>query len=176
MGHDNRLITSDFKGKGLWLLSLILLGGVIYFVVEIDRLRNREQLTESDLLDMIQMPETPLSTTNATLSSDEVILPFAQQPVNITPTPSSGNVKEPMVSCQIHENCGGGVIGLAKSTCENATCCQIGNTWLFYTDKAKCKADQNAYAQKIKQIQSAQQNLQVNQQPTTQPVATSSSN
>lgn len=52
---------------------------------------------------------------------------------------------DPLVNCQIHANCGGGTRLLKKSICDQSTCCQIGNSWIFYESKSKCIQDQNSY-------------------------------
>ena len=52
---------------------------------------------------------------------------------------------DPLVNCQIHVNCGGGTRLLKKSICDQSTCCQIGNSWIFYESKSKCTQDQNSY-------------------------------
>lgn len=46
------------------------------------------------------------------------------------------------VDCSISSNCGGGTKKLLKSECDNSTCCQIGDKWIFYTSKSKCNQDQ----------------------------------
>jgi hypothetical protein len=54
---------------------------------------------------------------------------------------------DPQVNCLIDSRCGGGTRNLKKSACSNSTCCQIGNTWLFYENKNQCITDQNKYYQ-----------------------------
>ena len=49
---------------------------------------------------------------------------------------------DPPIHCNIGPNCGGGTIPLKKSECDNSTCCQIGNQWIFYKDRNKCTEDQ----------------------------------
>jgi hypothetical protein len=49
-----------------------------------------------------------------------------------------------VVDCSINSNCGGGTKKLMKSICDNSTCCQIGNNWIFYTSKQKCNSDQGS--------------------------------
>lgn len=49
---------------------------------------------------------------------------------------------DPPVHCQKNINCGGGTTPLRKSECDNSTCCQIGDKWIFYKDKNQCFKDQ----------------------------------
>lgn len=71
-----------------------------------------------------------------------------------TEVPSSDSFGD----CPIHEKCGGGVRRMKKSECENAICCQIGNTWELYSNSDKCNSaqassvnttNQNATPQKV---------------------------
>jgi len=52
---------------------------------------------------------------------------------------------DPPVLCNIDPKCGGGTTPLKQSECNNSTCCQIGNKWIFYKDKNQCILDQKAY-------------------------------
>lgn len=52
---------------------------------------------------------------------------------------------DPIVKCNLNSNCGGGYRLLSQSQCSNSTCCQIGNSWIFYENKSKCTQDQNNY-------------------------------
>jgi peptidoglycan hydrolase-like protein with peptidoglycan-binding domain len=52
---------------------------------------------------------------------------------------------DPLVNCLIHANCGGGSKLLKKSICDQSTCCQIGNNWIFYENETKCKEDQQKF-------------------------------
>ncbi len=70
----------------------------------------------------------------------------------VTPTtkpivnyPTSTPDPDPIITCNMHINCGGGTKQLRKSVCEQSTCCEIGNSWTFYEDKNKCTQDQNSY-------------------------------
>jgi len=55
-----------------------------------------------------------------------------------------GKQTDYLVNCTMHANCGGGIKRIKKSECNNGTCCQIGNNWIFYTSKDKCSQDQRA--------------------------------
>lgn len=70
-----------------------------------------------------------------------------------TPTPSTTSVyvpqyvaptidPDPPVLCRMSANCGGGTTPLRQSECNNSTCCQIGDKWIFYKDKVQCGRDQ----------------------------------
>lgn len=51
---------------------------------------------------------------------------------------------DPVISCNVHPDCGGGTRLLKNSTCNKSICCQIGSSWIFYEDRDKCTQDQNA--------------------------------
>lgn len=51
---------------------------------------------------------------------------------------------DPTISCNIHQDCGGGTRLLKSSVCNKSICCQIGTSWIFYEDRDKCTQDQNA--------------------------------
>lgn len=74
---------------------------------------------------------------------------------------------DPVITCNIHSDCGGGTMQLRRSVCNNSTCCQIGDKWYFYQDKGKCTADQNSYASG--QRQNVPQVLPNYQSPTSAP-------
>ena len=52
--------------------------------------------------------------------------------------------KDPIITCNISSNCGGGSRQMKKSECDQTTCCQIGNNWYFYLSKDKCIQDQKS--------------------------------
>ena len=69
-----------------------------------------------------------------------------------TPTPTKQIQKvvnyptstpDPIISCNVHANCGGGTRSLRRSICEQSICCQVGGVWLFYENDSKCIEDQN---------------------------------
>lgn len=63
---------------------------------------------------------------------------YVDKQVNTTNT-------DPITNCQ-NPNCG--QIQIRKSLCSDVTgyvCCQIGNTWTWYSSRDKCKQDQNNY-------------------------------
>lgn len=68
-----------------------------------------------------------------------------------TPTPTEAPYiaptrdPDPPVLCNVNSNCGGGTTPLRQSECNNSTCCQIGDKWIFYKDKNQCTQDQNNY-------------------------------
>ncbi|MFA6569799.1 MAG: hypothetical protein WCT77_00990 [Bacteroidota bacterium] len=49
---------------------------------------------------------------------------------------------DPPVHCRMSAECGGGTTPLKQSECNNSTCCQIGDKWIFYKDKNQCDRDQ----------------------------------
>jgi hypothetical protein len=59
-------------------------------------------------------------------------------PIYIAPTVDP----DPPVLCNVNPNCGGGTTPLRQSECNNSTCCQIGDKWIFYKDKVQCGRDQ----------------------------------
>lgn len=59
-----------------------------------------------------------------------------------TPKPKPTTDLDPIVTCLIHKDCGGGSIQLKNSICSNSTCCQIGDKRIFYQSKSKCTQDQ----------------------------------
>ena len=76
-----------------------------------------------------------------------------QASMGIAPSPKQNNTNNTVVNnidpdlpvhCKVNENCGGGTIPLKQSECNNSTCCQIGDKWIFYKDKNKCKQDQSS--------------------------------
>lgn len=72
------------------------------------------------------------------------------------PTPSPTVTPRPttvMVNCLISAECGGGSKLLAKSVCDNSTCCQItGKGWVFYQNKQDCIKDQNIANNTVKTV------------------------
>lgn len=154
--HPNN--NSSAKNSILWVLSLLLIGGSAFLLLEIDKIRSGI-LTESDLNKMVTLEaDTPLLSFEASSAADLVNTKVNQQ----TNIESASDV---LVACQIHENCGGGVIGLKRNVCQNATCCQIGSSWLFYTDKEKCVTDQKNYRIQLeKQMNQAPADNQTQQQ------------
>ncbi len=61
----------------------------------------------------------------------------------VVPLPTTD--PDPIVSCNISANCGGGTTPLRQSECANSTCCGFsGGKWIFYKDKNQCTKDQNA--------------------------------
>jgi hypothetical protein len=66
----------------------------------------------------------------------------------LTPTPKPAvkgtSNPDPIITCSIHANCGGGSRQMKKSECDQTTCCQIGNNWYFYLSKDKCIQDQQS--------------------------------
>jgi hypothetical protein len=71
--------------------------------------------------------------------------------LRITPIPESTTKAEtkdkvinndPNIYCKVATECGGGTKLLKQSVCNNSICCQIGDKWIFYTDKNKCLEDQ----------------------------------
>lgn len=65
----------------------------------------------------------------------DVVVEKKDVPVETTSNP------DPPVHCSIHENCGGGTTPLKQSECDNSTCCQVGDEWIFYKDKNQCTKD-----------------------------------
>lgn len=49
---------------------------------------------------------------------------------------------DPIIDCE-SDLCDGGRI--RQSECRNSVCCQIGDKWIFYKNKDKCKQDQTEY-------------------------------
>lgn len=66
-----------------------------------------------------------------TLTTKKIIKPTSV-PVNT----------DPIINCNVSVNCGGGIKKIKKSECDNAVCCQIGSSWIFYTSSQKCNEDQ----------------------------------
>lgn len=64
----------------------------------------------------------------------------------------TNNNSDPIITCNISPECGGGSRQMKKSECDQGTCCQIGNTWIFYPSRDKCLQDQKA-SQPIQQPQ-----------------------
>lgn len=51
---------------------------------------------------------------------------------------------DPIITCNIHKDCGGGSTRLRSSLCSNSTCCGFSDgRWVFYESKTKCAQDQN---------------------------------
>ncbi|MDP4011120.1 MAG: hypothetical protein Q8P72_02720 [Candidatus Roizmanbacteria bacterium] len=66
--------------------------------------------------------------------------------------PTSTPDPDPLVKCLIHSDCGGGSRLLKSSVCNQSTCCQIGNLWIFYESSTKCDQDQDAYYSQNKYV------------------------
>lgn len=61
---------------------------------------------------------------------------------------------DPMINCNVHENCGGGTRYVKNSVCGNSTCCKVGDHWIFYLSKDECNKDQKKYQEELlKEIQ-----------------------
>lgn len=58
------------------------------------------------------------------------------------PTPDP----DPITTCNIHANCGGGSRQMKKSECNQTICCQIEGKWYFYLSKEKCLQNQREWA------------------------------
>jgi len=56
----------------------------------------------------------------------------------------TGNENDPIVTCSISPECGGGSRQMRKSECDQTTCCQIGDKWYFYLSRDKCLEDQKS--------------------------------
>ncbi|MEM4711401.1 MAG: peptidoglycan-binding protein [Candidatus Woesearchaeota archaeon] len=82
---------------------------------------------------------------------------------NFVNTNNNLNDPDPLVNCLVHENCGGGSRLLKKSICDQSTCCQIGNSWIFYESKDKCKQDQENFYKNNSLINTNNQNNQQKQ-------------
>ncbi len=68
---------------------------------------------------------------------------FKQQ--QTTSTQKESNVSDdPIISCEVGSECGGGTKMIRRSVCETSGCCQIGNQWVFYTSQAQCVMDQRS--------------------------------
>jgi uncharacterized membrane protein YsdA (DUF1294 family) len=101
-------------------------------------------------------------------SPTPITIPTFSMPTD-TPTPSPTPVyipqyiaptvdPDPPVLCNVSPNCGGGTTPLRQSECNNSTCCQIGDKWIFYKDKVQCGRDQGAQSSRSNSIpQNAQQ-------------------
>jgi hypothetical protein len=66
--------------------------------------------------------------------------------VTLTPTPTTD--PDPIVTCLINSKCGGGTEQLRESVCKASTCCQMGDSYIFYLDKSKCANDQQNFVSK----------------------------
>jgi len=66
--------------------------------------------------------------------------------------PTSTPDPDPIVTCLIHADCGGGSRQLKQSVCRQTTCCQIGSSWIFYESSSKCDRDQNSYNNQNKYV------------------------
>jgi hypothetical protein len=95
-------------------------------------------------------PNLLLSFQHGGVKGANIVLPTLE-PTEIptdTPTPIPQVYQPPVdppVLCNIDAKCGGGTTPLKQSECNNSTCCQIGNKWIFYKNKSQCIQDQNAY-------------------------------
>ena len=68
--------------------------------------------------------------------------PTKSRPTTPTPTPTYTPPKVSLMTCNFGDQCRGETRQMTKDQCANSTCCQIGNQWLVYTSKSKCKEDQ----------------------------------
>ncbi len=165
-------VSNAKKIISLWLIALLFIGGSIYFLFEIDKNRPAT-LTEADLRDMtVTEASIPLSFFEATDSS------VTQPPtptINVEKNEQTSNPNT-LIGCQLHPNCGGGVIGLKRSECQNATCCQLGNQWLFYTNMQKCESDQEALKEQLQKQQQTPANAPILPTPLPQNSQTQNTN
>ena len=51
---------------------------------------------------------------------------------------------DPIVTCNISANCGGGTKQMKQSECSRSTCCEVGNGWEMYPSKEECTKAQQA--------------------------------
>jgi hypothetical protein len=65
-----------------------------------------------------------------------------QPVINTTPPIQEA---DPIVNCNISQECGGGVKLMRKSECDNATCCGIGDSWYLYDSLSECKKADERY-------------------------------
>lgn len=87
-------------------------------------------------------------------------LAVAPSPTN-TPMPTPTLDSNPIITCNIHESCGGGSKLLRHNVCSNSTCCGFSDgRWIFYESKAKCKQDQDAQNNQQPQQQNQNQSPQ----------------
>ncbi len=80
-----------------------------------------------------------------TLSPNPTFIP-TQKPIvkDTVPVPTSTTDPDPIITCNIHKDCGGGSTRLRSSICSNSTCCGFSDgRWVFYESKTKCTQDQN---------------------------------
>jgi len=66
----------------------------------------------------------------------------SNQPKTNPVNPNTNSNSDYMVNCRTTAECGGGTVYIKKSECDNSTCCQIGDKWIFYKDKNQCTRDQ----------------------------------
>lgn len=91
--------------------------------------------------------QNPPSTVPDNLSSPTPFSSPSPTPTSKTNTDSTNTATEKLnpndpVHCPVSNKCGGGTKPLKRAECENSVCCEIGDKWVFYTDRDQCIRDQ----------------------------------
>lgn len=77
------------------------------------------------------------------ITSTPTIKPIQKTVAKPTATPTAD--PNPVISCRISENCGGGSVQMRKDECNNSICCEVGDTWRMYSSKSDCNQAQDQY-------------------------------
>lgn len=86
-----------------------------------------------------------IANNQSTFASPEPAITPTATPVvkGATAKPQPVVNSDPIITCSIHADCGGGSKQMKKSECEQTTCCQIGDKWYLYLSKSQCDKDQS---------------------------------
>ncbi len=87
--------------------------------------------------------------------------PVSQKnPTRVIQKESNIESDDPIISCEVGPECGGGTKNIRRSVCDTSGCCQIGSQWVYYTSQAQCVMDQRNIAkdqQAFKEKQAVEQ-------------------
>jgi len=125
--------SSAFKSIGIICSGLILFTAIFYEHPELvsDPLKHFRA-------DPAPIPTIELQMVTASPEPTTIPTPIQKYTQKVYPTKDP----DPPVLCNISDKCGGGTKPLKQSECNNSTCCQIGDKWIFYQDKSQCTRDQ----------------------------------
>jgi hypothetical protein len=162
-GHKPKLYwQSKLYLKEMWYIMIpasLLLISIFAFINKPDIQTNKQEVTALQR-QIEQMNREKLSDTQPSIDT--------QPPSNNKPQVVE---TDPMVNCQISQNCGGGTKYLKKSDCDNSVCCEIGDEWFFYFSKDECNKDQKSFTDElIKQLREDMENYDYDTPTYTPPV------
>lgn len=109
-------------------------GKTIFFSESVTPAKSNDPWWTSNIIDAKYYNGEDIPTPTPTVYVPPTAMPTYKPVPTIDPNPP--------VLCNVSPNCGGGTTPLRQSECNNSTCCQIGDKWIFYKDKVQCGRDQ----------------------------------